>query len=93
MLMVLSLLSLASLAEQKSVIPVTTTGRETNRPPMDFRDEVNQGVKMPPSSELLKKARWKAGTRPRTAPTMAPSSGVLKKSRMKRNHHFMRGER
>jgi hypothetical protein len=55
--MVLSLLSLASLVEQKRVIPATTTGRLTNSPPICLSAEVSQAVNMPPSSELLKKAR------------------------------------
>src|SRR5690349_1843502 len=76
----LSLFSLASLVEQKSATPPTTTGSDTKSPPADLSDEVSQAVKMPPSSELLKKARWRAGTRPRMAPMMAPSRGALKKS-------------
>jgi len=87
-----SLFSYASLVEQKSVMPTTTTGRETKSPPTDFKDDVNQAEKIPPSSELLKKARWKTGTKPMMVPMRAPSSGALKKSKMKSDHHFMRGD-
>ena len=62
-----------------SFTPTTTTCKLANSPPTFARLSVSHALKMPPSCDLLKKARWSGGTSPMVPPRRAPMKGALRK--------------